>query len=359
MLILDPANMTESSSHPHLRKAQVSQQLVDRAVNVGSQARTLVRTGATTVDDSTIVSGEDVWLIFDGGRSIENVLLKPFRRSTTKQKIPVIISYDEDAMLTNIGRVTTINSLRCTDTMFLIAAADWNVPRRPHQHFKGSNYSDTLGPVHANAWEDEAVWKLSRKENKSLMSRFKIEAGGGVDTGLSTTSKWKLRETEPVWFHAKPYKLADELVFSYLGKSVVDFAPSNGMFAMVAMRRRLPYVGLTCSDGHSNELMKYLLDMVKAAMQDPEDHLHRADCCNEEAPGANKRKTPAKDGNNPDPAKPGGNNVAKVKRSNNTDLMQKLKSMMQDGEGGTGGEPTRVQFNREPRLFRVAQSPKP
>eukprot|EP00969_Alexandrium_andersonii_P354296 15441850-Alexandrium_andersonii.AAC.1 len=31
LLILDPASMTESSSHPHLRKAQVSQQLVDRA----------------------------------------------------------------------------------------------------------------------------------------------------------------------------------------------------------------------------------------------------------------------------------------------------------------------------------------
>ena len=298
LLIMDPANMTESSSHPHLRKCQVSQQLVDRAVNVGSIARSITRTGQKEIEDNAIVSGEDVWLIFDGGRAVSNTLLKPFSRCSAKQKLQVVLTYDEDSVLGNIGRVTTMSSLKCTETMYIMAAGDWSAPRRQHLHYKGSNYSDQIGPIIVDDWEADDTWKLSRKEKKSVQGRFRIDNGGAVDAGLSATSKWKTREAEPVWFHQKPFKLADELVYSYCGKALVDFAPSSGYFALVAMKRRIPYCGVTCSDGHSTELLKYLVGMVKAAMVNPDDPLYRKELCEDSG-----KQNPKKPIETPNPKK--------------------------------------------------------
>lgn len=75
LLLLDPGNMTESSSHPHLRKAQIPQQLIDRAVNVGLIARSIARTGSKDADDTNdTLCPEDLWLLFDGGRQVGNPL---------------------------------------------------------------------------------------------------------------------------------------------------------------------------------------------------------------------------------------------------------------------------------------------
>ena len=118
------------------------------------------------------------------------------------------------------------------------------------------------------------MWKLSRKDKKNLMGRFRVEAGGPVDPGLAGTSKWKTKEEEPVWFYEKPYKLCESLCHAYYAKTIVDFSPANGQFAMVAMRKRLPYVGITCSEMHTQELRKYLLVQMKAAKTNKDDPLY-------------------------------------------------------------------------------------
>lgn len=137
--------------------------------------------------------------------------MRPFKRINDRTKISVTLTYDEDAILANIGRATAMGSIRCTETMYLVTAAAWNCPRRSHINFKGSNYSDQLGPVAVDNWDADSTWKLPRKDKKTLMGRFKIEAGGAVDAGLAAASKWKTREEEPVWFHQKPYRLCTEL----------------------------------------------------------------------------------------------------------------------------------------------------
>ena len=336
LIIVDPANMTESTSHPHLRKAQVPQQIIDRAANVGLMARAITRTGVSDIDPAEMFGTDDVWLLFDGGRQIENVLLKPFRKATSKTKVPITLTYDEDSMLANIGRVTVMGSLRCTETMYLLAAAEWSCPRRAHLHYKGSNYSDQLGPIMVDSWEADTTWKMPRKEKKAMMGRFKIEAGGAVDAGLASTSKWKLREEEPVWFHQKPYALCEEFAHSYFAKSIVDFSPAGGQFALVAMRKRIPYVGITCSEAHSAELLKHLQTVVRAAMTDPEDSLYKADLDTASPPAKTGKKgttptptPPKKPKPEPEPTGPNGPKQ---------DLMNKLKDLMKNGAGKDDGD---------------------
>ncbi len=175
--------------------------------------------------------------------------------------------------------------MRCAETAYLVSQQSISVPRRPHCHYKGSNFSDQIGPVLVESWDVDSCWKMSRKEKKAVMGRFQIEAGGPVDPGLCDTSKWKNRETEPTFFHAKPCTLCDELAHSYFARSIVDFTPASGNWALVALRRRLPYCGVTCSETHSQALFEHLSGVVAAALVKPEDSLYRRDLVADDAAG--------------------------------------------------------------------------
>ena len=147
LIIMDPANMTESSSHPHLRRAQIKPEYVDRAVNAGLAARWKARFGDAEVNDGETLGNDEVWLLFDGGRQAANILHKPFRKNSKKVNVPITITYDEDTLLQNVGRVMSMGSLRCTETMHIVSSNTWSCPRRPHINYSGSNYSDQIGPV--------------------------------------------------------------------------------------------------------------------------------------------------------------------------------------------------------------------
>lgn len=90
---------------------------------------------------------------------------------------------------------------------------------------------------------------------------------------------------------------------------------------MVAMRKRIPYVGITCSDLHSTELFKHILLKVKAAMADPDDSLYRAELNHVEGGDEPKtKKTRTSDAS-------GSSSGGKAGGSQNA-LMHKLKALM-------------------------------
>jgi hypothetical protein len=275
---------------------------------------------------------DDVWLLFDGGRSIESGLLKAFKgddnKVLKKSKQTLTIVYDEASMTANIGRSSQIGSLKCTETCFLITAQDLSLPRRTHAHFPGTNFSDQLGPAVMESWDDESVFSLSRKDKRAVMGRFKVEMGGPVDAGLSVTSKWKNKETEPVFFHAKPFAVVDDLIHSYFGRAVVDFSVANGVWAYAAMKRRIAYVGVTCSQEHTDQVTKYLLDrLMQDAAGESEDPPR--------TPAAAKAKAKA----TPSPSPPAAKGKAKAKAGpQNADLLKKLNTMIADG-GASGADP--------------------
>ena len=280
-IIFDASNHGESSAHPHLRKPGLQQPIIDRAINVALQARNKVDTGAKTPYSE--LPSECLFVLFDGGRNVDSMLLKPFKDSEgkkmmTKSKFPITIMYEEESLLDNIGRVTQLGSVRCVETCSLISGQGLGVARRSHVHYKGSNFSDSIGPALVENWEDSSTWHLPRKDKIKMIGRFKIEIGGATDgASLAANSKWKTASTEPAWFHAKPYTLCDELAQSYCCTAIIDFTPHSGPWAKVAIRRRLPYVGICCSEAHVEGLAKHLLDTVAKALVDPSDSLYRSE----------------------------------------------------------------------------------
>ena len=129
--------------------------------------------------------------------------------------------------------------------------------------------------MRVESWDDDGCWKLARKDKKLVFGRFKVELGGAVDEGLAKNSKWRNREVGPVFFHQKPYTVCFDLASGFFARSVVDFTAHSGPWALVCLRKRIPYVGVTCSDRHSELLPDCLITDVKKALQDPDDPLHK------------------------------------------------------------------------------------
>lgn len=324
-VIFDTANCGESSAHPHLRKPSFQQQHFDRSVAVSIMARNKVEKGIKS--PFTELPNDVMWVLFDGGRSLETGLLKAFKDSEGKKAMPksktaLTITYDEESMIENIGRSGALGSLRCAETCYLVSANDIQVRRKKRAHYKGSNFADTIGPVLVEPWDSPKTWKMSRKDKRAMLGRFKIEVGGSVEGRLASTSKWKNLDVEPTWFHSKPWFLCDELSHSYNANSFIDFTPHSGPWAMVAVRRRIPYVGVCCSTFHVDTLSKHLLANVIAAMSDPADALYRPDLAPSKVAQPEKKK-PKTTGESV--KKPGAEDGA---TNNKAALMNRLKDLL-------------------------------
>ncbi len=105
-LVFDSATQGESTAHPHLRKPPLQPEAACRAVTAGMMARKIATTGDKVVD---AVGDEDLWLLFDGGRSVEHMMLKGFKgddkKAIQKAKFPITITYDEETLVMPLVRV--------------------------------------------------------------------------------------------------------------------------------------------------------------------------------------------------------------------------------------------------------------
>ena len=223
--------------------------------------------------------------------------------------------------------------LRTTENCYLYSAEELSLPRRQRQHFKGSNYSDHLGEIIADSWEDEdGLWMLSRKEKRLVHSGAKVEVGGSVAPGLPTANRFKGREKEPVFFHQKPWRLADELVYDYFGQSIVDLSPGAGSWAIVAVQRRLPYVAVCSSTDHVNGLQQYLVSVLQKHMSDSGHVLYAEEFQMGTKKPPNKRKAGETGDNKGGDKKPKGG-------ADKNALLEQLQSLYGGGgEGGNGAE---------------------
>ena len=204
------------------------------------------------------------------------------------------------------------------------------LPRRKRAHFSNTNYSDCLGPIVPDCWDDEDMWSLSRKEKKAVFGASRVQVGGNPAPGLPTVSKWKTQEKEPVFFHQKPWKLADELVYDYFGRAIVDFSPGSGSWALVAVQRRLPYVAVCSTAEHVSGLQQHLVATVGKHLKESGNPLF-----DEELEASGKSATSKKKGNKR-PANQQGNskdeNAKKAKNDSKQALLDQLNHMYAGGK---------------------------
>ena len=141
LLNLDPANIGESTAHPHLRKPPCNQDLVNRYVSVGLMARSLCEEGTASTAN---IMEHDCWTLFEGGRAIDSMLLKGFKgpdgKMIKKSKFVLTVTFDEQSIIDNIGRATQMGSISCTDRCIMTPRDELSLPRRNRTNYKGDTF---------------------------------------------------------------------------------------------------------------------------------------------------------------------------------------------------------------------------
>lgn len=341
MLLFDSTCIGQASSHPHLRKPVLQAQVIERVQKIALLARSKVHTNAFVVEN---LQPDDLWIVFDGGRAgyTDTKLFGGLRHSGTgqplkKAKSYLTMTYDEDSVTENVGRFSSIASMPLVEVAHFASLEELNLPKRKRLHHTGSNLSNHIGPIHVTPWTDQMLtWHLSKKAKTSVLGRFIIPTGSGVDsesTVVDTADKFKNQLTEPVFFHTKPVNFADDIIHSYFGRAVIDFTPGSGIWALACIRRRVPYVGIVGSDVHRNELQKWLVQQIKRGLVDKDDPLYDKSLAESETLKQQQKKRTAAGQNAgspapsklPAPKKPKTGGTPDGKK---TELMDKLKLLM-------------------------------
>ncbi len=148
-----------------------------------------------------------------------------------------------------------------------------------------TNRGNALGPLSMDPVDDHnATWLLKVKQKFELFGRHgpRIPVGGtpddmDIDEELGQApAKNKPRDKlseEPLFFHALPASVSHELMHSYDAVAFISLSAGEGKAALEAIKRRIPYFGVTCTETHSRWLLSRLEALVFKSFQNPEDTL--------------------------------------------------------------------------------------
>ena len=208
----------------------------------------------------------------------------PDGNTIPKSEKTLYVSFDEDSLNARKDRDRSLGALSVSQVQryyFITHSDGLRIPFKKRLHFPGSNKGESIYGVKAPLWSDNSVtWTLTYAEKKELYGRNRIAVGGAniADEGASNSRRAD-SDIEAAFFHATPSELTDEIVHCYNISAIIDLTPGKvvnatwlfsiksfislvwltyffhhlsgpGTAAMVAIRRRIPYVGLCFTHKH-------------------------------------------------------------------------------------------------------------
>lgn len=111
---------------------------------------------------------------------------------------------------------------------------------------------------------------------------------------------------EPVFYHAMPKDFWADLIASYCLKKVVKLTAGDESCGMACMEADVPFLGVTLSEVHNEELLNRFHFCVMKAMADDESRLHLTSYTKVLKDLANKTSPPPTPKQMPTPPKANG-----------------------------------------------------
>lgn len=103
------------------------------------------------------------------------------------------------------------------------------------------------------------------------------ESGGAGDAGTNQKSENQKKraptDLEPVFYHAMPHHVSEEMFQGLPPSSIVDFTPGDGKVQILAAKKRIPCLAVCFTDTHSDLLKKRVEAEIFKAMLDENDKL--------------------------------------------------------------------------------------
>ena len=244
----------------------------------------LIRGVMRTRDNQDDLAPGDMYFMFDNHLHYnQDKMLKCFLTAAgeqleTREVKKIYITIDEDSMRSRKGLVRQGSSFDQIEVLSLVTAADIHADLKmtPRKHYPGSNLGNKIGDV---VMQDiDSMWKSTCKEKVVIHGIYRVATGGRTpgedkDTAPGRGQKRATPETiEPVFWHGRPLKLYEELMFSYDLKAIIDFTPGDGVLLNACARRRLPYVCFGLSECHMNLLkQRCMTSLLESSTVEGED----------------------------------------------------------------------------------------
>ena len=208
--------------------------------------------------------------------------------------------------LGGIGTVPTIEFVN------LLTAETLCVESKKRLNCLGSNASDCLGPFERPKKTD--LWHVKQSAKASLYGPALVEVGGKVegDAGADKDPAPKANEMVPFSYHTIPTSAYEEYAHSYNSNGFWHLTATDTILPMLAVRKKLPYVGFCFTQEHVEALEKACINEIFKAMQDPKDPLYepelakllRKDGASDPTPDGKAHGKPAAPAKPPAAAKP-------------------------------------------------------
>ena len=176
-----------------------------------------------------------------------------------KEVKKIFISVDEDSLRKRKNLIRPGAVFDQVELLQIVTLREFatTLPFIKRKSFPGSNLGNKIGDVVLP--DVDSLWQLTCKQKVELHGKFRVAVGGktpGEEEGLGRGSKrTSVGSVEPVFWHARPLQLYEDLVHSYHCCAVVDLTAGDGSLAALCAKKRIPYVGFTLSDTHT-ELLK-------------------------------------------------------------------------------------------------------
>lgn len=167
--------------------------------------------------------------------------------------------------------------LDLAERLLLFSRQPLSVEARPRLHFSalGNTRGNTLGPIRLPDWTNkDETWTATVALKDKIFEGAKFGVGGICDQGpVDTPVVRQKADTEPVFWHARTPALHAEILHTLKVAGTVDCTPGDGLMAMAHIRARIPYVGVTLTATHKDEVYKRLQEMTFYSMANSDDKL--------------------------------------------------------------------------------------
>ena len=313
----------EADSHPHLRCPP----LIDADFNPRVQAAMEARSPVG-------MRHGDVLCMYDGGAHGNEGKLRAEAKSKVDKLFTkkLFLTISEKSLRSRRHATKSCHALNQLEIVHILTGHKLVLPKKKRLAIKENsqtNRGNSIGPVPLCQWSK--AWQLPAATKKAIFQNSRRAVGGPVDQHAETTAtdttagdmsensgdddgdvhsglaqfigdarsnkKAEKDDTFVVFFHAPHELIVDELVEHLCAGGAIELYAGTGVLALVMIKRRCHYTGLTFNDAHSSELLVYLTLEVAKTLFDANSPLYKPHLRKDKQPapmGKAKAKSKAK-----------------------------------------------------------------
>ena len=239
-----------------------------------------LRTRKGPVAIRTLPEG-DLYCVLDGGRDGgDGKPLFYFTGRSNKVIRKFMIHKTQASATSRMQRVKpTLGSMRLTETLYVISKVAPKVPVTDFVHYPHLNSGgDCIGPVKLP--KPDEMWTLPWPIKKEVLegcfrhSSDLPEIPDDAEESQAQATSRASNSAEPVFFHALPTELFEDVYRMTQAVAVIDLTAGDGAAAVAAVKHRLLYFGLTLTTRHQEHLAAHIKKQLLNAMATEGDSLY-------------------------------------------------------------------------------------